>query len=51
MQGLPDTEEPGQGLKGQMQLPENPHSEDRLTDNVERIVDKEKIHAERSSKQ
>uniref|UniRef100_A0A452RWZ0 Dpy-30 histone methyltransferase complex regulatory subunit n=1 Tax=Ursus americanus TaxID=9643 RepID=A0A452RWZ0_URSAM len=40
-----------QHLKGQMQDAENPHSENGLTDNIERIVDNEKINAERSSKQ
>lgn len=40
-----------QHLKGQMQDAENPHSENGLTDNTERIVDNEKINAERSSKQ
>ncbi|EFB23801.1 hypothetical protein PANDA_021080, partial [Ailuropoda melanoleuca] len=40
-----------QHLKGQMQVAENRHSENGLTDNIERIVDNEKINAERSSKQ
>ncbi|XP_039085882.1 protein dpy-30 homolog [Hyaena hyaena] len=43
--------EPEQMLEGQTQVAENPHSEYSLTDNVERIVDNEKINAEKSSKQ
>ncbi|XP_039103362.1 protein dpy-30 homolog [Hyaena hyaena] len=43
--------EPEQMLEGQTQVAENPHSEYGLTDNVERIVDNEKINAEKSSKQ
>uniref|UniRef100_A0A8C8TWM7 Protein dpy-30 homolog n=1 Tax=Peromyscus maniculatus bairdii TaxID=230844 RepID=A0A8C8TWM7_PERMB len=40
-----------QMLEGQTQVAENPHSEYGLTDNVERIVENEKINAEKSSKQ
>ncbi|XP_013209497.1 protein dpy-30 homolog isoform X2 [Microtus ochrogaster] len=40
-----------QMLEGQTQVTENPHSEYGLTDNVERIVENEKINAEKSSKQ
>ncbi|XP_050610108.1 protein dpy-30 homolog isoform X1 [Macaca thibetana thibetana] len=43
--------EPEQMLEGQTQVAENPHSEYGLTDNVERIVENEKINAEKSSKQ
>ncbi|XP_064428143.1 protein dpy-30 homolog isoform X1 [Mirounga angustirostris] len=43
--------EPEQMLEGQTQVAENPHSEYGLTDNVERIVDNEKMNAEKSSKQ
>ncbi|XP_037350406.1 protein dpy-30 homolog [Talpa occidentalis] len=43
--------EPEQMLQGQAQVAENPHSEYGLTDNVERIVENEKISAEKSSKQ
>ncbi|NXX47559.1 DPY30 protein, partial [Tricholaema leucomelas] len=34
-----------------LQVPENPHSEYGLTENVERIVENEKINAEKTSKQ
>ncbi|XP_052017511.1 protein dpy-30 homolog [Apodemus sylvaticus] len=37
--------------EGQMQAAENPHSEYGLTDSVERIVENEKISAEKSLKQ
>ncbi|XP_037060291.1 protein dpy-30 homolog [Peromyscus leucopus] len=40
-----------QMLEGQTQVAENPHSKYGLTDNVERIVENEKINAEKSSKQ
>nr|Q8K3E7.1 RecName: Full=Protein dpy-30 homolog; AltName: Full=Dpy-30-like protein; Short=Dpy-30L; AltName: Full=Protein rAIP1 [Rattus norvegicus]AAN02167.1 AIP1 [Rattus norvegicus] len=40
-----------QMLEGQTQVAENPHSEYGLTDSVERIVENEKINAEKSSKQ
>ncbi|KAG3272399.1 hypothetical protein H1C71_030579 [Ictidomys tridecemlineatus] len=43
--------EPKQMLEGQSQVAENPHSEYDLIDNVERIVENEKINAEKSSKQ
>ncbi|KAM4804362.1 protein dpy-30 homolog isoform X1 [Urocitellus parryii] len=54
--------EPEQMLEGQTQVAENPHSEYGLTDNVEgftisytaglqRIVENEKMNAEKSSKQ
>ncbi|KAM8787440.1 protein dpy-30 homolog isoform 1-T3 [Rhynchonycteris naso] len=43
--------EPEQMLEGQTQVAENPHAEYGLTDNVERIVENEKINAEKSSKQ
>ncbi|MBZ3871879.1 Protein dpy-30-like protein [Sciurus carolinensis] len=45
------TMEPEQMLEGQTQVAENPHSEYGLTDNVERIVENEKVNAEKSSKQ
>ncbi|XP_029890424.1 protein dpy-30 homolog isoform X1 [Aquila chrysaetos chrysaetos] len=38
-------------MEGQPQVPENPHSEYGLTENVERIVENEKINAEKTSKQ
>ncbi|KAM9608414.1 protein dpy-30 homolog isoform 2-T2 [Morphnus guianensis] len=38
-------------MEGQQQVPENPHSEYGLTENVERIVENEKINAEKTSKQ
>ncbi|NWZ19149.1 DPY30 protein, partial [Asarcornis scutulata] len=34
-----------------LQVPENPHAEYGLTENVERIVENEKINAEKTSKQ
>ncbi|KAG6934119.1 dpy-30, histone methyltransferase complex regulatory subunit, partial [Chelydra serpentina] len=43
-----DTE---QIMEGQAQVPENPHAEYGLTENVERIVENEKINAEKTSKQ
>ncbi|XP_074065771.1 protein dpy-30 homolog isoform X1 [Macrotis lagotis] len=43
--------EPEQLLEGQTPVSENPHSEYGLTENVERIVENEKINAEKSSKQ
>uniref|UniRef100_F6WW99 Protein dpy-30 homolog n=1 Tax=Monodelphis domestica TaxID=13616 RepID=F6WW99_MONDO len=43
--------EPEQLLEGQTPGSENPHSEYGLTENVERIVENEKINAEKSSKQ
>jgi|UniRef100_A0A8C0W8A5 protein dpy-30 len=43
--------EPEQMLEGQTQVAENPYSEYGLTDNLERIVENEKINAEKSSKQ
>ncbi|NWI52283.1 DPY30 protein, partial [Calyptomena viridis] len=36
---------------GVLQVPENPHSEYGLTENVERIVENEKLNAEKTSKQ
>ncbi|XP_041333054.1 protein dpy-30 homolog isoform X3 [Pyrgilauda ruficollis] len=38
-------------MEGQPQVPENPHSEYGLTENVERIVENEKLNAEKTSKQ
>uniref|UniRef100_A0A803VV74 Protein dpy-30 homolog n=8 Tax=Passeriformes TaxID=9126 RepID=A0A803VV74_FICAL len=38
-------------MEGQPQVPENPHSEYGLTENVERIVENEKLNAEKASKQ
>nr|XP_034370410.1 protein dpy-30 homolog [Arvicanthis niloticus] len=38
-----------QMLEGQTQVAENPHSEYGLTDSIERIVENEKINAEKSS--
>ncbi|XP_068795444.1 protein dpy-30 homolog isoform X2 [Struthio camelus] len=38
-------------MEGQPQVPENPHSEYGLTENIERIVENEKINAEKTSKQ
>ncbi|NXP72585.1 DPY30 protein, partial [Ramphastos sulfuratus] len=38
-------------MEGQPQVTENPHSEYGLTENVERIVENEKINAEKTSKQ
>lgn len=43
-----DTE---QIMEGQAQVPENPHAEYGLTENVERIVENEKSNAEKTSKQ
>ncbi|XP_015671984.1 protein dpy-30 homolog isoform X1 [Protobothrops mucrosquamatus] len=43
-----DTE---QIIEGQPQVPENPHAEYGLTENVERIVENEKTSAEKTSKQ
>ncbi|XP_048210780.1 protein dpy-30 homolog [Perognathus longimembris pacificus] len=43
--------EPEQMLEGQKQVAENPHTEYGLTDNVERLVENEKVNAEKSSKQ
>ncbi|XP_025060947.1 protein dpy-30 homolog isoform X1 [Alligator sinensis] len=40
-----------QMMEGQPQVPENPHAEYGLTENVERIVENEKINAEKTSKQ
>uniref|UniRef100_A0A8V0XUD3 Protein dpy-30 homolog n=2 Tax=Gallus gallus TaxID=9031 RepID=A0A8V0XUD3_CHICK len=40
-----------QVMEGQPQVPENPHSEYGLTENVERIVENEKLNAEKTSKQ
>uniref|UniRef100_A0A8C6K4C9 Uncharacterized protein n=1 Tax=Melopsittacus undulatus TaxID=13146 RepID=A0A8C6K4C9_MELUD len=45
------TMEAEQIMEGQPQVPENPHSEYGLTENVERIVENEKINAEKTSKQ
>uniref|UniRef100_A0ABI7WR68 Protein dpy-30 homolog n=3 Tax=Carnivora TaxID=33554 RepID=A0ABI7WR68_FELCA len=44
-------DEPQQREAYEQRVAENPHSEYGLTDNVERIVDNEKINAEKSSKQ
>ncbi|XP_062346265.1 protein dpy-30 homolog isoform X2 [Cinclus cinclus] len=38
-------------MEGQPQVPENPHAEYGLTENVERIVENEKLNAEKASKQ
>ncbi|KAJ6664736.1 hypothetical protein lerEdw1_006309, partial [Lerista edwardsae] len=38
-------------MEGQPQVPENPHAEYGLTENVERIVENEKANAEKTSKQ
>ncbi|KAM4772591.1 protein dpy-30 homolog [Rhinophrynus dorsalis] len=43
-----DTE---QNMEGQTQVSENPHSEYGLTENVERIVENEKVNTEKVSKQ
>ncbi|XP_055994966.1 protein dpy-30 homolog [Sorex fumeus] len=43
--------EPEQMLEWQRQVSENPHSEYGLTNNIERIVENEKVNAEKSSKQ
>ncbi|CAM2111411.1 unnamed protein product [Caretta caretta] len=41
----------GQAQHVVLQVPENPHAEYGLTENVERIVENEKINAEKTSKQ
>ncbi|XP_078255204.1 protein dpy-30 homolog [Rhinoraja longicauda] len=38
-------------LEGQIQMSENPHAEYGLTENVQRIVENEKLNAEKTSKQ
>ncbi|XP_067876450.1 protein dpy-30 homolog [Heterodontus francisci] len=38
-------------LEGQMQISENPHAEYGLSENVQRIVENEKLNAEKTSKQ
>ncbi|XP_042189590.1 protein dpy-30 homolog isoform X1 [Callorhinchus milii] len=38
-------------VEGQMQVTDNPHAEYGLTDHVQRIVENEKLNAEKTSKQ